>query len=175
MQVFSPTNQNAAERDDEGQGVSSQRFLILAVAFSENVQVREETVFAKSLEHLGGGDETGQRRTQSGREAAGVVQRSEGGNQFHDLVTVVQTPLARLVQTKVHVIRDSAVDVVGYVASGLSQDGSAGDGGENDIRNGGDGHGQKCSFRNGMRRVLILNQIRFKNNWNNKIIQIKIR
>ena len=85
----------------------------------------------------------------------------------------MQAPLARLVHTKIHVIRHRTVDVVGDVASGLTQDGSAGDGGENDVRNGGDGHGQKCSFRNGMWRVLFIDQIRFKNNLNNKIIQIK--
>ena len=64
---------DAAESDDEGEHVAAHRFVVLAVALGEEVQVGEEAVLAQRLEHFGRRDETGQRRAERRRETSRVI------------------------------------------------------------------------------------------------------
>ena len=80
------TNQDAAESDEEGEDVAVDGLVVLAIALAEWAQVGIEFVLAKSLEHLGGGHETGQGGTESGGKAAGVDERTKCRDQLDNLV-----------------------------------------------------------------------------------------
>ena len=83
-------DEDAAQGDDERQHVPADRFVVLAVAAPERLQVRVQLVLAQRLEHFRCRHEAGQSRAQRRRETTGVDQRTERRHQFDDLRINIQ-------------------------------------------------------------------------------------
>ena len=62
------------KRNQEGQDVTINRFVVLAIATTENLQIRIQFILAKGLKYFGSRDETGEGRAECSGKATGVNQ-----------------------------------------------------------------------------------------------------